>query len=296
MSRPCPVCGGSGEKPVFPYATRWNDKQFNYICCSDCRSTFVDPVPDAADFEKMYSKENYHNEHYSECAVEMYSGSAMLLKAQVGSDNTLLDFGCGNGAFLAASKAAGFQCTGVEIDSETIKFAGGNSGCPVYTLEQLQQRNDRFDIIHLGDVLEHLPDPAKLFEELKMLLNEGGMFFVEGPLENNPSPVYYCARLFGFTKKVARISTRGTHAPTHLLRVSATAQQEFFTKRLGYKEKFFKVYETGWPYLLPTSTGVSVKILIGQFAKALSGLKLGKHVFGNRFYGLYEVNDDEHSR
>lgn len=44
----------------------------------------------------------------------------------------------------------------------------------------------RFDAIHLGDVLEHLPHPASLLRELEPL---GGVFFIEGPLENNPSLV-----------------------------------------------------------------------------------------------------------
>jgi len=293
MSRQCPVCGGNGETGVFPYATHWNGKEFSYIRCSECRSTFVDPVPDAEDFEKMYSKENYHDEHYSECAVEKYSGSAMLLRSQVGGGKTLLDFGCGNGAFLMAAKTAGFRCAGVEMDAKTIEFASSNSGCPVYTLKQLQLRNERFDVIHMGDVLEHLPDPVTLFEDLKAFLNEGGMFFVEGPLENNPSPVYFSARLFGLVKKIIGISVVGNHAPTHLLRVSATAQQKFFSKRLQFDEQYFEVYETGWPYLLPESRGISIKILIGRFAKVLEGMHFGKVVFGNRFYGLYKIDKSQ---
>lgn len=286
MTRPCPVCGGKGERQVFPYRTTWNGKTFQYIECRGCGSTYVDPSPTELDFQKMYSKVNYHNEHYSECSVKNYRKSTSLLRSQVENVTTLLDFGCGNGAFLAAAKEDGFTATGVEFDSETILFASENSGCPVFTLNEIMERGEKFEVIHLGDVLEHLPDPASLFKELESLLVDNGVFFVEGPLENNPSPVLFSARLFGWAKKNIKAGAGGTHAPTHLLRVSESAQRNFFMRRLGYREHYFSVSETGWPYLLPDGSTGLLKNMIGRFAVLLSGVRLGPIVFGNRFYAI----------
>ena len=33
-------------------------------------------------------------------------------------------------------------------------------------------------------------------------IDDNGLFFIEGPLENNPSPVYYASLLFGWIKKI----------------------------------------------------------------------------------------------
>ena len=60
----------------------------------------------------------------------------------------------------------------------------------------------RYDIIYMGDVLEHLPAPAATLRDLDGLLAPGGLFFVEGPLEDNVSLVYYSARLFGLPSEM----------------------------------------------------------------------------------------------
>ena len=295
--RQCPVCGGQAKRPAFPISTCWNGKEFLYMACGRCGSTFVDPVPDAADFEKMYSKENYHNEHYSTCAVGKYRDSMKLLKDLAGDKNTLLDFGCGNGSFIAVAKEQGFDCTGVEIDAETIRFAQNNSGCPVYTWEELRTRENRFDVIHLGDVLAHLPDPASLMIDLATLLQPGGLIFVEGPLENNHSLVYFSTLFFAWVKRLSGQFVPGHHAPTRLFFDTAHAQKEFFSKRLGFREIEFRVYETGWPYYLPGenlsfSPANFLKSIIGRLAVLISGVSVGNGVvFGNRFSGFYTVTE-----
>src|ERR1700694_4504018 len=109
IARTCPICRGPGYRPAFSFRPIWNGKEFRYLACGQCRATFVDPIPDAADFELMYSKSNYHDEYYSIPAIEKYRGSARLLKSLVGSKVQLLDFGCGNGSFLSAAKLEGFE-------------------------------------------------------------------------------------------------------------------------------------------------------------------------------------------
>ena len=295
MIRSCPMCGGKSGKIAFPFSTYWNKKKFNYFSCSSCKSTYVDPKPDSIDFEKMYSKKNYHDLHYSEYNNALsefnnkeYRQSISLLKKHVKDKITLLDFGCGNGLFLSLAKKSGFDCIGVEIDSETIKFARKNSGCPVISYDLLLRKEKKFDIIHLGDVLEHLSEPFLLIKELKKLLNDNGLFFVEGPLENNPSPVYFSSLLFGWIKKIFIHSFIANDAPTHLFRVNASAQKLFFTKRLGFHEIYFEIYETGWPYHTSNDKSNIIKNIIGHVAKSISGVRLGKVVFGNRFYSLYK--------
>lgn len=105
------------------------------------------------------------------------------------------------------------------------------------------------DVIHLGDVLEHLPDPAATLAGLLKLLKPGGLLFVEGPLETNPSPVYWAARLFGGLKHRLRPTKIVSGAPTHLFRSSAPAQARFFQQRFSSLQPLVcQVSESGWPY------------------------------------------------
>ncbi len=291
--RPCPICSGAANGAAFPFSTEWNGKRFSYVRCAGCATTFVDPSPDEEDFAKMYSKANYHDEHYSVVAVEQYRQSIRILKGLVGDKVSLLDFGCGNGSFISAGKQEGLYCVGVEMDADTIRFAQANSGCLVLTLDALKQSGRLFDVIHLGDVLEHLPQPADLLRDLESLLRPGGMFFVEGPLENNPSAVYTTARLFAWGAALLGRRKAGHHAPTHLFRVDASNQRAFFVGRMKYRERHFAVYETGWPYYnadepFRLAPGFIVKSTIGLIAVALGGARApsgGR--FGNRFSGLF---------
>jgi len=297
MTRACPICGGEAKGRAFPFSTDWNGKCFAYLACDPCNATFVDPVPDAADFAVMYSKANYHDEHYSVVAIERYRQSIRLLKGLVGDQIRLLDFGCGNGSFIGAGRLEGVDCAGVEIDPETIAFAKANSGCPVMTLEEMKVSGRMFDVIHLGDVLEHLPQPSDLLKDIEYLLAPGGRFFIEGPLENNASLVYSSARLFATIGRLLGRAQRGSRTPTHLFRVDSVNQRAFFTDRMGYKELYFSIHETGWPYYIigkpfRLSPRFLLKSAIGRAAIALGGRATPwGGTFGNRFAALYLARD-----
>jgi len=78
-------------------------------------------------------------------------------------------------------------------------YAAKNADCLVFsTADFFSQRNKAsYDALQLGDVLEHLPEPAETRRELLAFVKPGGLLFVEGPQETNPSPVFWAARLFG---------------------------------------------------------------------------------------------------
>ena len=286
QSRNCPLCGGREHGAAFPYATRFNTVRFNYLECGSCSSVFVDPVPDGQTFARMYAKGDSHDCHYEGKGGGAYTESARLLKRFLPEGSLVLDYGCGTGAFLKALGAEGFVPFGVEFDKDAADFAGGNAGCAALSVDDFltQANKPQFDAIHLGDVLEHLPDPAATLKQLLEYLKPGGVLFAEGPLEVNPSPVYWAARLFGAIKRMVRPDFIGGHAPTHLFRTNAKQQLAFFSRvEPRFDLKYWNVYETGWPY----ASGGLVKGAIARFAVGLSGRQLFGVTFGNRFRGVF---------
>ena len=287
--RACPLCGGPAGTPTFPYKTRFNGIAFDYLKCRSCASVFVDPVPDADTFAKMYSKKSYHDAHYIDCGDSAhYESSAKLLRDFLPAGASVLDYGCGLGLFLKALQAEGFLATGVEFDQEAADYAAKSAGCPAFAVADFLSRRNRapYDALHLGDVLEHLPQPATTLRELLGFVKPGGLFFVEGPIENNASLVFWAARLFGAVKRLLRPDFIGESPPTHLLRVNATQQLAFFTRVEPCLSRLhWNVHETGWPY----ASGGPLKRAIASVAMALGGKQICGAAFGNRFRGVFRL-------
>ncbi len=284
--RPCPLCAGSSASIGFPFRIEFDGQQFNYLRCHSCRSVFVDPVPSDLTFARMYAKSDYHDCHYSECGSLYYRAAAALLREFAPEGASVLDYGCGFGHFLMAVRTAGFNATGVEFDAEAAARAQQVSGCKVYSTADFnaQAAAQTFDVLHLGDVLEHLPYPSDTQLKLHTLLKPGGLLFVEGPLEENPSPVYWASRLFGTLKRWLRPGFVGQGKPTHLFRTDGPQQLAYFrTLDPTLQLLHWEIYETAWPY----AGGGLIKCAISRAALWLGGKRLGGTTFGNRFTGVF---------
>lgn len=289
--RNCPLCGARAASPAFPYQTRWNDKDFHYVACSSCGTTFVDPVPDEADFAKMYSKEVYHDVHYGTVDTRAAAASLGKLEPFRGGRRSLLDYACGAGGFLRAAAVSGYECHGMEFASDVRDAARRNSGAKVYSPDELGASNTLFDVIHMGDILEHLPEPVKTMRELERRLAPGGMLVVEGPLQRNASPVFWSAAGFKALRRAFGADRTAGTPPTHLILTDRTAQLDFFTRTLGFRCLRYELGESGWPYFIEgektASPGLALKALIGLTAIALQKADpIG--VLGNRFFGVFE--------
>jgi SAM-dependent methyltransferase len=291
--RPCPICSNTTSKPAPPWAIKFEDKIFEYFQCISCRTVFVNPVPDTDSFARMYAKTNYHDFHYSDYESTRNDASVKMLNSLLLTKSLILDYGCGVGHFLRSVQSAGYQAIGVEFDSEAAIVASHNSGCKVFSVAEFfhHYREEKFDLIHLGDVLEHLPEPKKTLEELLIRLKSGGLLFIEGPLEVNPSPVYWAMILFSNVKRRLNPRSTGEGQPTHLLRTDAKQQLDFFYRvNPNLKLLYWEVYETGWPY---TNNG-RIKNFIASTAKIIGGKKIFGITFGNRFIGIFKHNAHRH--
>ena len=283
--RDCPICGGRPIGTSFPYATCFTAKHFGYLKCGKCKSVFVDPVPDTQTFAQMYSKPVYHDLYYDGDEGSEYSQSVLLLGQYLEPSAIVLDYGCGLGNFLKALRGKRLVPFGVEFDSEAALFAAKNANCKVMTVDAFSNfaNTSTFDAIHIGDVLEHLPDPSGTLSQLLKYLKPGGVLFVEGPLEENPSPVFWAVWIFGIAKRLLKPTFISNDPPTHLFRTNAQSQKAFFTQiDKSLNMRHWQVYETGWPY----KSGGFLKQTIAAFASCIGGRRFKGVTFGNRFKAI----------
>jgi hypothetical protein len=70
--------------------------------------------------------------------------------------------------FFQTLSEARFVPFGVEFDKDAACIASQRAGCDVISVGDFKSLPAKrlFDAIHLGDVLENLPDPAKTLKEL----------------------------------------------------------------------------------------------------------------------------------
>jgi len=129
-------------------------------------------------------------------------------------DGALLDYGCGNGAFLtwAAEKNLGRPLFGYEIADrrEVQKLAGGAvnivRGSPADLLDRLPPCR----LITMNHVIEHLPDPLETVSSLVKHLVPGGALEGQTPAADS------------LERRVFKTCWSGYHAPRHTVIFSRT--------------------------------------------------------------------------
>jgi ubiquinone/menaquinone biosynthesis C-methylase UbiE len=259
---------------AFPYATYFNGKVINYLKCTICGTICVDPLPKNSDLELIYSQENYHDSHYLKLNLDVHRRSICTLQKRIGNVKgfTLLDFGCGNGAFMLAAREFGCECVGVEFSQSTIDKAADNSGCVVSRFDALKATEQKFDVIHIGHVLEHVVDPASTVTDLLPFLKPSGVLFIEGPLESNPSPARFVAITIGYFKKALLPNDIAKHVPYHLTMTNKKSQLNFFVDRLKLECVYFSIEDTGSAYFHGNTKTIAgcTKRIIALFSIALS--------------------------
>jgi SAM-dependent methyltransferase len=107
-----------------------------------------------------------------------------LKRVENPTDQSFLDYGCGATAeVVTLASTLGFRAFGVEVEEGTRQEAERKSSCKIFSPETVMASGIYFDIIFLGDVLEHLCDPLVVLKQMETLLAPDGHFILQGPLE-----------------------------------------------------------------------------------------------------------------
>jgi SAM-dependent methyltransferase len=199
----------------------------------------------------------------------------------------LLDYGCGAGELLEQAQNLGWSCAGIEFDGQVAETVAKRLGVRILTNPIDLGADFQADVLHLGDVVEHLTDLNNQMPEILRLLKPGGILLAQGPLEAN-------ANLFTFLLKQSR-KLRGspvsTMPPFHVLLATAQGQRKFF-ERFGLREIEYKITET--PHPAPEKIALAdfkrpqklSLFAVRRFSQILTSLN--KKSWGNRYFYVGE--------
>ena len=278
----CPLCRHDDTRPSWLGSTVYRGAEFVYMQCLSCGSLFCDPMPDEDVLAQMYG-DDYQSRFADDPMVEDPRQPLRVVDwLKRGKAGTFLDYGCGNGAMLTQAAKLNWRAIGVEFDDEVAKTVEKQTGLEVVGRSSDLLDEPLADILHLGDVVEHLTDIEDQMPEILRLIKPGGLLLAQGPLEANSC-------LFTMTLSVTRSlrrRKRATMAPYHVLLATAHGQRVLF-RRFRLEELEYSVHEVSWP--APTSRSFSELktlrlaglFLARRFSQAFSKFVPG---WGNRYF------------
>ncbi len=142
----------------------------------------------------------------------------------------LLDVGCGSGEFLKRARLCGWQVKGVDFDKVCIDIARKNGLDVIHGSINAIEKTERFDVITLSNVIEHVHNPMQLISQSIELLNTGGKLCILTPSCDGP----------GLRKWRENWTTLDT--PRHLFILSKDSLK-FISKEKNIK---IKIKPRGW--------------------------------------------------
>ncbi len=94
----------------------------------------------------------------------------------------VLDYGCGDGGTSQTLAKLGAEVTSVDIKPELEQFCR-NSRIVFFNAQnrELYLKAQRYDIVILQDVLEHVLNPEQLIKEINYSLRSGGLIYLSTP-------------------------------------------------------------------------------------------------------------------
>jgi 2-polyprenyl-3-methyl-5-hydroxy-6-metoxy-1,4-benzoquinol methylase len=172
-------------------------KSETYISHTDSKKTF---------FDKTYQAVKNHT----------LNQKLILLNSFKNEGKSVLDFGAGTGDFLKVCKNNSWAVFGIEPSEE----ARGNAAKKgIHLKESLSDvTNQKFDIITLWHVLEHVANLKSTVETLKNLLEPGGRIIVAVPNYKSYDATFYKEHWAGYD------------VPRHLWHFSQKAIHKLFSE------------------------------------------------------------------
>jgi predicted TPR repeat methyltransferase len=202
---PCPLCGGVEHAALYEgVALRGNDLRL--VMCQDCSHLFINPRPNLAAFEDFYEGDDYFHlcaGHYEKTLEDTFDQfeedefwedrgdhgrrlHEQYLRDVLGPDDTVFDFGCGDGGWLwGLRQVTGCRVAGLEISKHYVRIASEKLGVeifdgPVETAAKaiVDKHRDAVKVAIVSGSLQHMLDPLLCLSAARDILVDNGLLYV----------------------------------------------------------------------------------------------------------------------
>ncbi len=183
-----------------------------------CETVYLTPTPTTADFTAMYvhaeqfSSEAYIDEDRIELILEFLTGRLRFMTSNMTYEKngpSILEIGAGNAWMCRAAKSL-FQEPRTVAQDVTTEVADRCPWADEYLVSSVADLcvDEKFDVISLTHVFEHVPDPTETLRLLRPLLKPSGRIFITMP--------YRPAGLLHPMSRADWMAYSYLHVPAHL--------------------------------------------------------------------------------
>lgn len=157
----------------------------------------LDPMPTEAELHAVYNEGYFENEDLTQADPSGVYGYVDYISERINKQAgyrhicerlqqyarparkpaRLLDYGCGLGFFLDAAYDHGFEVEGVEFNEYAREYIRKRYRYPVFGPGEIDAR-ERYDVITMFDVIEHLHEPFDTIRQLRGMLNDNGVLLL----------------------------------------------------------------------------------------------------------------------
>jgi SAM-dependent methyltransferase len=181
----CVSCGGeqAPRRPVV--CSDPVNRPFDLIRCGACGLVQRYPRPVPAQAAALYGEDYYVFEERESLrwarAVQQYA--IHVARWETAGFRRLLDVGCALGHFAALAARRSWRVLGLDISGEAVSraalrfdldFRAGPLSCHTGTLPP-------FDLVFLGDVIEHVSEPGTFLRQIRQVLAPRGVVCIDTP-------------------------------------------------------------------------------------------------------------------
>lgn len=183
----CPICGGRKAQPYFcADQAEYRDNHFApaklWMKCDSCHNLYAYnfPIQERAEINGHYTQKNSHTitlRHHPSTYSDLFNNIKLH-----NSGTRYLEVGIGNGEMLACALEMGYQTDAVEICREDCENVSGLLGLDIKWADFLDySTSKKYDVIVMGDVLEHVSEPVRALEKAHGMLAENGILWLSTP-------------------------------------------------------------------------------------------------------------------
>ena len=184
-SYPCSCCNQNVTQPLL------KKLNFSIVKCSSCGFVFVNPRVSNEQLEVIYTHDYFQNKDYGYVSYEqekrlrVKNFERWLNDAQQYLPATekirAMDVGCAAGYCLEVMRDKGWIADGLELDAQLCKKLQDEGFNVTAQLLEEVQTEEKYSVITLFDVIEHISSIDEAFGQLNNLLAQDGIVVMVTP-------------------------------------------------------------------------------------------------------------------